>query len=431
MMGTSEKQKTGIKSHLLKLLLAAAFVFSLTILGGGHNEDVQAATKATVKQVDDGATYATIRFNITRGEDISYRMSLSKSGLTNAQARVIGKANDTADTEVDIPNLSAGSSYWIQIGSQSGNDASITWSDPFEIVTCPNITPTNLKQTKAQKTSINVSWKASSGANMYAVSTCKAGETKWSKDTNVTKTNAAFTRLKQGAGYRVAVWPARQSSTAGSDGKKYIAYSYNSNIAYSTKYYPTIAKKPSAPVLTAGYRQTGKANVGVKPQNYVTGYQFQIYDMSTKKVVATTKSTSYRKTISSSKLKKNHVYKVRVRSYVVNTNYHSEWSSYSYFASQKKGTLRASWAVNGIKLSWNKVGGARKYEVYVSTTRDGKYKKAATTTKRSYTITKYGKSPLQSGRRYYYYVAPVTKDGKKYYSTNKNMYYTWSAIYYR
>ena len=57
-----------------------------------------------------------------------------------------------------------------------------------------------------------------------------------------------------------------------------------------------------------------------------------------------------------------------------------------------------------IKISWNKVDGAVKYEVYRATSKNGKYTKLTTTTKTSITNTK-----IDAGETYYYKVKAIAK----------------------
>ena len=58
-----------------------------------------------------------------------------------------------------------------------------------------------------------------------------------------------------------------------------------------------------------------------------------------------------------------------------------------------------------IKLTWNKVYGAAKYEVWRATSKNGKYTKLTTTTKTSITNTK-----TEAGKTYYYKVRAVAED---------------------
>ena len=59
-----------------------------------------------------------------------------------------------------------------------------------------------------------------------------------------------------------------------------------------------------------------------------------------------------------------------------------------------------------VKLTWNEVEGAVKYEIYRATSKDGEYKKMYTTEGTSYTNTN-----ATAGKYYYYYVVAVAEDG--------------------
>ena len=77
----------------------------------------------------------------------------------------------------------------------------------------------------------------------------------------------------------------------------------------------------------------------------------------------------------------------------------------------KAPTLKATAAKKSAKLSWNKQTGATGYNVYMATSKNGKYKKIATlkgNTKVSYT-----KKGLTKGKTYYFKVAAYTTSGKK------------------
>ena len=60
------------------------------------------------------------------------------------------------------------------------------------------------------------------------------------------------------------------------------------------------------------------------------------------------------------------------------------------------------------KVSWSKVTGASKYEVWYATSKTGTYKRATTTSKTSYTH-----SGAKAGTTYYYYVRAVDSNGGK------------------
>lgn len=79
--------------------------------------------------------------------------------------------------------------------------------------------------------------------------------------------------------------------------------------------------------------------------------------------------------------------------------------------------LKAKKSDKSIKLSWNKSKDVSGYEVYYKTSKNGKYKKLATTKSNSYTLKK-----ASSGTTYYFKVRAYKKSGnKKYYSGYTNI----------
>lgn len=144
-----------------------------------------------------------------------------------------------------------------------------------------------------------------------------------------------------------------------------------------------------------------------------------------------TKGTLYIKT---SALKKHNFYKVKVRAYALNSKnekMYGSWSSWKYVSPQPDVTkIKNNKSKKGIQISWDKIKGANRYVVYVSTKKDSGYKKFQTTTKTGTVIKKCGKNKLKSGKNYYFYVEPQKKVGNKYVSgLAGNANYCWSLKY--
>ena len=123
--------------------------------------------------------------------------------------------------------------------------------------------------------------------------------------------------------------------------------------------------------------------------------------------------------IISSTLDKHQVYYVRARFYVYDDNYNkvfSAWGQQRYFISspeldpeRSKQTLRK----NSVVIKWNKVVGAKKYEIYCSSRPNSGYKKVGTTTKTSFKVTKLnGKKINLSDMKYFKVRAVTTISGK-------------------
>lgn len=69
---------------------------------------------------------------------------------------------------------------------------------------------------------------------------------------------------------------------------------------------------------------------------------------------------------------------------------------------------------NAIKITWKKANAAEKYQVYRASSKNGKYKKVATTASRTYINRK-----LKFGKKYYYKVRALNKSKKGAFSQKK------------
>ena len=136
----------------------------------------------------------------------------------------------------------------------------------------------------------------------------------------------------------------------------------------------------------------------------VSGYVVYKYNTSTKKYekVATTKNTSYKIT----KLKSGTSYKFRVRAYkkAYSKNYYGAYATLSTATKPITPTVKLSTSNKTATVAWNKVNGASGYVVYMSTSKNGTYKKIGTTSKLSYK-----KTGLVKGKIYYFKVRAYKK----------------------
>ncbi len=115
------------------------------------------------------------------------------------------------------------------------------------------------------------------------------------------------------------------------------------------------------------------------------------------------------------KLKAGRSYKFKVRAYktVSGTNYYGSYSSTLSTATKPIApTLKAAAGTKQAKLSWNKVAGASGYAVYYSTSKNGTYKKLATTKSTKFTVKR-----LKSGKTYYFNVRAYKTADRNIYSS--------------
>ena len=149
-----------------------------------------------------------------------------------------------------------------------------------------------------------------------------------------------------------------------------------------------------------------------------TGYEVYKYNSSKKKweKVGSTTKTSY----TVKKLKAGTKYKFKVRAYktVNKKKYYGSYSSELQTAT-KTSTPKITSLTTGSKkanLKWKKVSGATGYEIYMATSKNGKYSKVKTITKSS--TVKYSKTKLKKNKKYYFKVRTYkTVNGKKIYSS--------------
>lgn len=122
--------------------------------------------------------------------------------------------------------------------------------------------------------------------------------------------------------------------------------------------------------------------------------------------------------VKNSQLKKNKFFKVRMRAYNVDKNgkkLYGPWSDWKYFSHQPT-VKKMKVTKKGIDISFDKIDGTGRYNVYVYDGKGSKFKKVGSTAKTKYTITKCGGKKLQKGKTYYVFVDATKKVGKKYVS---------------
>ncbi len=171
--------------------------------------------------------------------------------------------------------------------------------------------------------------------------------------------------------------------------------------------------KPSKVVITkaSSYSHNTVKITWKKAKN---AKKYQVYRATSKngkyKLIKTTTSTSLKNTKLTTG--KKYYYKVRA----VNGKKKGSFSSVkSVTPKLTTPTVKASSTSSSVKLTWNKISGAKGYQVYYKTSSNGSYKKIKTTKNLSCT-----KSNLKSAKKYYFKVrAYKTVNGKTKYSEFK------------
>lgn len=380
----------------------------------------QGAPEGTVNglsQISATADSAQISFKLLKDKNVLYSVQISQNAKTGY------KECDTVSLgEYTFTELKPAATYYVKVvpyyENKNATDAQNnrlygTASAAFEIVTAPNTTPKEIRQTKATKTGFTVQWDKVSGASGYYVDYyCAGGKEQTTKA--VSKNSIQLKKLEAGKEYHLFVTPYKKSDSGfiACDKKNY-ACKYN---------IPVLPQKANKPTVKKYWNSLGKVILGTSKLASADGYQYQMYTAYKEKntKIKTVSSTSYSSTtIESEKLKNASVFKVRVRAYITveGERIYGNWSDWTYVSPSPRVTLNQT--QNAIHASWSKVKGAGRYTVYISTNKYSGYKKCAVTDKNTFLIKKCGKSGIKSNTRYYVYVIPQMEVKDTYVSTSK------------
>lgn len=393
-----EKKRVFSKSLLL-LAITSIMLFAMSITSMAATE-----TNMNIQQTNAGDSYVEIKWQKYLGQDIHYHVELSYDGVNWAMQ------DWNTSPSITIDNLSPDSTYYVRVAVYNSywhkKDASedgvcVAVSTKQVICTKPSQVQ-NLKQTKATKNSISMTWDAVAGASSYKILIFENYDY---KTVATSKTNSVTIKGLD-ASSNIEYYVAAVKNVNG--------YEAVGNRSKSVDM-KTVPKKVTRVAITDLYDNIKVCYYGWTSCENADGYQYEITSLKGKKKYykATTTSTSARLTT----YPVGAFTKARVRAYVeINgKKTYGPWSNYDYNACSKDVTARRSKNGKKITLKWKKVSGVSEYRIYISTKEKKGYKKVATVSskKSSYTITKYNKKNLKKGQKYYVQLRYVGKNGKK------------------
>lgn len=416
-----------LRKQTKKILFVMLFALTL-VLAGRVDANAQTAAPAGVKQVKAGNSSVTVQWDAVMQNDIYYYYRISNDSSFNSSK----SERNYDESESYISGLSAGKSYYVQIGTSATHSGStvpadVTWSKAIEVVTAPaQVASSSVKQSGAGTTSISLSWQAASGANCYKLTCYQSGTSENNASEIVSKKNSVkITGLKKNSRYQGHIYAGRTSSTG------YTAYATSGGYYSNSAVTPT---KITGVENTAFYPASNAAYFEWKKANAANGYEYIIYDNSKKKIYSGSRTSSASFRVSTNKLKKEQFYQIKVRGYVNlsnNKKAYGEWSDVLYFAKDPSYKLSVKTSKKKIQLNWKKVKGASNYTVYISDKQNSGYKKVGTynSKKTSATIRKFGKKALKSGKTYYVRIdaSKNVKVNKKSKTFKNTQYYTWKV----
>lgn len=416
-----------LKKQTKKILFVMLFALTL-VLTGKVDANAQTAAPTGVKQTDAGSASVKVQWDTVMQNNIYYYYRISDNSSFGSS--ISKRSSDTG--ECYISSLSAGKSYYVQIGTSATRSNStvpddVTWSDAIEVVTAPaQVASNTVKQSGAGTSSISLTWPAVSGANCYKVAYyLNNASLSTASEISIQKNSVKITGLKKNSRYQGRVYAGRTSSTG------YTAYTDSYSYYSSVRVLPT---KITGLENTTFYAYTNTAYLEWNSSDSASGYEYVLYDNSGKKILGNT--TTYNKSnFSGGKIKKTQFYQIKVRGYVnLNNNKkaYGAWSDTLYFAKAPYENLKLKSSGKKISANWNKVTGATSYTVYISNKEKSGYKKVGTynSKKTSVTISKYGKTALKSGKTYYVKVVAEkkVKINNKYKTFKSTLYYDGKGI---
>lgn len=249
---------------------------------------------------------------------------------------------------------------------------------------------TGLAAVSSSTTSTDFKWAAVTGADGYLIDYASGSSFTGKTSIDTIKNTASISKLSSGSTRYVRV----RAYTLDSTGEK-VYGSYSSSI--------TLRTKPAAPAIT---KITGGANKITLTWGDVAGDQgYQIYmatsQNGTYSKVTTTlaNATSYTKT--GLKTAATYYFKVRAYNKSGTTTQYGSYSAVSYGPTSPAAPAisKATGGTKSVTLTWKDVSGESGYQIYMSTSQNGTYSKAATAKANatSYTI-----KNLSAAKTYYF-----------------------------
>lgn len=404
------------KFATLKNILGSLFIISMLFIMNTITTEAAPARVTGLQQIDSGTTNVTLQWNSVLGNDITYIVEFS-------QNKVNWETQRATSNEADIYGLSAGSTYFVRVKAISDsyytNATDGAYSDIIEVVTNPDVTNQKITQTNATSSSVTVSWNSVPGASVYDVYYyCSSISTEDIFVGTTSSTSAQIKKLPADTSVYVYVYPRRKAvsspyyTTLASSGN----YMYLSGVL-TTPGKPQVVITDRDPRKKIGTKKNSNYNTLEVSYSYASnadGYEVYVYDSNGKKIKTVKNTKAYSTSSIVKGVKTTATVYVQVKPYTLINGSKKYGDASSKILSVGAPTAKVAKSGSGVKISWNKVTGAKKYEIYMSTTNKN-YKKIKTvsSSKKSVVITKFKGKKLKKYQTYYFYVKAVGKYGKK------------------
>lgn len=371
-------------------LMMIAFVFSFVF-----NADASAEQVTGVVQTEGAGDHIRIKCQEVPGAFLyHYILTESVTGET--------KNGDSYSSETVVNNLSPGKTYILRVIAYNGGNMVASASDPIEVTTAPNTNKYSVSQADATAKSVTLMAAGADDANYYVV---RMGTEK------IAESDSAFikvTGLMPNTNYEFNVFAARRSAAG------FIAEGLFKTCTVKTR------DINGDDLKTPEDNEFGISSQSIKEDAYTffvygnaesDGYELEFQDMNG--VVKKTEKTTSMNPVIERYLLNGNFYKYHVRTYIKYgaTEMFSGWSSFKYMGVMVKASAKKS--KKALTLSWNPVNGTKNYVVYASTNEQSGFKKLKSVTGNSLKVTKVNGKKLKKGKKYYFRIDLVSKDGQK------------------
>lgn len=393
------------KLSLVSLVAIFTLLFSVSVFAAAPGKVTNLhQTSASEDRVD----FAWDEVNLD--SNTRYEVAMSLNGIDYDVIE-----SSTKYVEKYKNNLKPGKSYYVKVRAFNSSDKKYgPFSDALEVVTRPEEV-TNVQETAATTNSATISWTGSEGAMRYDIykvandTFTLAGST---KDTKYTLTG--LSNVKE-VPFTIVIKPVRYTATFTAQETSKYTFDYGRLSAGDIKLTP---KKMANPMITTHWTHIKEVKAEFEKTPFASGYQYEVYNAKGQKI-STGSGTTYYLYITG--ISRRSFYKVRARAFLTlgGKSYSGAWSDYTWFANSPE--MAGKHLKKKLSIKINKVAGASKYEVYVSTNSGAGFKKVATTKKTSIIVKKLGKKKITKKKDYYVKVYAVKMVGKKKYSSTSEI----------
>lgn len=371
--------------------------------------DVNAATAVTdLKQSDDSTNSVKVEWNGAL-DDKKYYVEISEDQQTWMQKNSVSAISKSSY----INGLNAGSTYYVRVKTE-GTDGTTAYSNVIDVVTEPSGNITNFIQKDATTKSVTLAWDKVEYANMYRVDYFDQSKNAYVTEATTTDTNYKKSDLNTSfVNQKFRVYACRKSESG------YVATGrYRYDDVYNVR---TVPGKVTSIKKTYWTRSKNSSSLKLewKEHSGVKGYQVKVYN--TKNKCIETYTSNYNR-IYINDLSGKTCATVKIRSYIdINgkTKY-GAWSSKKNIVPNVYGTVTKR--EGSLSINWQKVTGATGYDIYVTTSYNGTYKKVASVSKskKSYKLTKFKGKKIKFSNTYYVSIVAKRKVGSKTYKSTSN-----------